>query len=116
MEKLVKLIWLNAEKCFFLCDHLFCNHVYSHLYSCWTCALTVAALEHEELSFLNCEFHVLHVAVVLFEAVADLCDFSKDLWLLLLESRDIHWCADTGNNVFTLSVDEVFCHELVFTC
>ena len=115
VQKLVKLVWLYASKSCFLCDELFFNHVNCHLNSSCTCALTVAALEHVELSFLNGKLHVLHIVIVLFEAVADLCDFSKNLWLLLLESRNIHWSADTSNNVFTLSVDEVFCHKVVFT-
>ena len=50
--------------------------------------LTVTGLEHEQLSVLNGELHVLHVAVVVLEAAADLYklvvgfrhDFSELVW------------------------------------
>ncbi len=115
MEQLVKLIWLYAEKSFFFCNHSFANHVYSHFYSCWTCSFTVAALKHEEFSFLNSEFHILHIAVMSFKSVTDCRNFLEDFWLLFFKGRNIHWSADTSYNVFTLSVDKVFSHKVVFT-
>ena len=116
VQKLVKLVWLYAQESLLFCNHTLADHIYRHLNCSRSCALTVAALKHKELAFLNGELHILHIVIVRFETVADCRDFLEDFWLLLLESRNIHWSADTSNNVFTLSVDEVLSHKVILTC
>ena len=46
-------------------------HVDGDLERGFRSALAGAGLEHEELAFLHREFDVLHVAVVMFERLAD---------------------------------------------
>src|SRR5208337_2892467 len=40
-------------------------------------ALTIAALQHPELAFLNGELDVLHVSIVSLKGLADLCELCE---------------------------------------
>ena len=115
VEQLVKLIWFYTKKSFFFCNHSFSNHINCHLNSSRTCTFTVTTLKHEEFSFLYSEFHILHIVIVSFKTVTNCRNFFEDFWLLFFESRNIHWSTDTSYNVFTLSVDKIFSHKVIFT-
>ena len=115
-EELVELFWFYAEKSLFFCDELFSNHVNCHLNSSSTSSLTIAALEHIELTFFYCELHILHIVIVLFKTITDLAELVIYLWIFFLKLRELLWCTNTCYYVFTLSVHKVFTHEFVLTC
>ena len=73
--------------------------------------LGVAGLQHPELALLDGELDVLHVAVVLFELVADVVELLVDRGHVLLQLGDLLGRADAGDDVFALGVDQVFAVE-----
>ena len=71
VQELVELRRLDAEHGLLFGDQPFARHVDRNLQRRGCGALAVAALEHPELAFLDGELHVLHVAVMVLQRVAD---------------------------------------------
>ena len=139
MKKLVDLIRSDSEKCVILRDELFVNHVYSDFYSCRSRSFAVSRLEHPEFSVFDRELDILHVAVVKFEFFVDVAEIFVNFGHIFFKRRifrssffftdvvvvspfsaagksDLLRSSDTCNDIFTLSVDEVFAEENVFAC
>ena len=114
-KNLVQLLWLYSQKSFLFCDEFFAHHVNSHLYSGSTCSLPVSALEHIKFSLLNGEFHILHIVIVLFKTLTNLAKFFVDCRIFFLKLREFFRRPDSGNNVFSLSIHQVFTHEHVLS-
>ena len=71
MEEFVEFLGFHtAEGCLFV-DVACTEKVHGNLYHGSAGALAVAGLEHPELAVLDGELHVLHVAVIVFEASCD---------------------------------------------
>ena len=138
MEQLVELGGLATQYGRLLVDHTLAEHIHSDLHHGSTCTLTVAALQHPELTVLDRELDVLHIAVVILEVVLDSIQLLVYLGHYLLErrilgyalllrdvlslgpttrtlDRDLLRRADTGNHVLALSVNEVLTVEDVLT-
>ena len=62
---------------FFFGAHTLVNEVAGDLESSLSGSLTVTGLEHIELAVFNGELHILHIAVVIFEVVADLDELRR---------------------------------------
>ncbi len=81
-------------------------------------ALAGAGLQHPELALLDGEFHVLHVAVMLFEDAVDPAELGIGLRHRLLHGRlvgagflagglgDVLRGADAGDDIFALRIDQ----------
>ena len=68
-------------------------------------ALAVTGLEHVELAILDGELHVLHVLVVLLQAVGDGGELLVHRGHLLMQLGDLARRADTGDDILALGVD-----------
>jgi len=87
-------------------DQAFANHIDCDLYGGGSGALAVPRLEHPQLAALDCELQILHVFVVAFEFVRDFDELIVDPGHVLLQLIDVFRCADAGDDVFALRVDE----------
>jgi len=76
-------------------------------------ALRVPRLKHPELAALDRELHVLHLAVMLLEPLADLLELRPRPGHLLLEELDRFRLPDPGDHVLALRVDEIVALDLV---
>ena len=102
-----------------------------HVHRCFQCrigrALAGTGLQHEQLAFLDGELHVLHIAVMLFQPLADGAQFLErpghgffhaGLAATLAfthDHADRLWGADARHHVFALGIDEEFAIEQLFT-
>ena len=77
-------------------------------------ALAVTGLQQEELFILDGEFHILHISIVIFQKVCRLHEFFIDLRHFFFQMSDGGRRTDTGHDVFTLRVDEVFAEDCIF--
>ncbi|EJX00964.1 hypothetical protein EVA_10925 [gut metagenome] len=138
VEQFVQLVrFATFQSCLFV-DHAFTQQVHGNLYHRCTGTLTVTSLQEPQFAFLYSEFHILHVAVVVFQfflqSVQFLVDFRHSFFhrrilgyafffrdtgtfspALRTDLGNLLRCTDTGYHVFTLSVDQVFTVEQVFT-
>ena len=122
-SKLVQRRGIDAADRGILVDQLFAHHVDGGLERGFRRALAGPGLEHEELAFLHREFHVLHVAVMLFQPLADGLQFGKGLGHRLFhrgfaaalalahDFGDGLRRADARHHVLALGVDEEFAVE-----
>src|SRR5665213_904041 len=77
MEQLVERGGIDTAHRRFLIDHALAHHIDGDFQRRFRRALAAARLEHEELALLHREFHVLHVAVMRFEFLADGAEFGE---------------------------------------
>ena len=114
VQERVQRFGIDLHERFLLGDHSLVDQIASDLDRSSRRALAVTGLEHVEVLVLDRELHVLHVAIVILERVADalelLVHFGHDLFHLV----DGHRGADTGNDVLALRVHEELAHELLF--
>ena len=102
----------DARDGLFLGDELLVHHVDGDAEGGGGAALAGAALQHVELFFLDGEFEVLHVLVVLFERLADLRRAACRPWAgCVFELDELHRRADAGHDVLALGVDEAVAVE-----
>ena len=115
VQDLIQLFRIHFHQSFFFCQQTFVYHFYCDTQSSVSCSLTVSCLQEVQFAFFNCEFHILHVFVVVFQFI---CDFHK----LCIYFRHI-FCqfgdglrsTNAGYNVFTLCVNQVFTQHSFFT-
>ncbi len=115
VKKHVERLRVDLHKRFLLGDHAFVDEVACDLNRRGSRAFTVTRLQHIEFLVLDGEFHILHVAVVVFKRFADfeelLVHFGEDF----RHFGDGHRRADACNDVFALRVGEELAHEPFFT-
>ena len=92
-------------------NELLLHHVHRELQRRKRRALAVTSLEHEYFTILNRELKILHVFEMLFQRGANFFQFSKRRRHVIRQLRDWFRCADTGDDIFALRVDEKFAVE-----
>ena len=105
VQKLIKRFWLDHKNSLFFINHTFINKIASNTKSSSCSSLTVSCLKHIKFSFLNCEFHILHIMEVFFKT-------HSSIQKLVVNCRVVFfkWCfnffrsSNTSNNVFALCV------------
>jgi hypothetical protein len=113
LEKLVQIIRRNPARAerLFLGDQAFLDHVHREADAGEAGALAVAGLQHPQFALLNRELDVLHVAVMFFEGAANLVELLVNRRHVFLQLGDLFGRPDAGDDVFALSIDEVFAVE-----
>ena len=109
----VELLRLHLEDGLVGGNHALVDQIDSDLQRSGGGALAVAGLEHVELAALDGVFHVLHVAVVVFERLRDVHKLLVNLRHDLLERLDLLRGADAGDDVLALRVDQILAVELL---
>ena len=79
VKQLVEFVGLHALDDGLFVDFTFAKQIHGYFHHSGTGALTVASLEQPEFAVLDGEFHILHVAVVLFESVLNFNELSGTL-------------------------------------
>ena len=115
VEQGVEVSRIDHQNSFFFGLVLFIYEVASDLESSLSGSLTIPALQHVQLLVFYCEFHILHIVIVVFQCLANLNEFSVCFREFLFHLCDRHRSPNTGNNVFALCVDQEFTHQLLFT-
>ena len=113
MQQGIELLGLNAQDSLTLGDDALVDQVAGDLQSSLGGTLAVTGLQHEELAILDGELHILHVAVVSFEAAGDLDELVVDLGHFLMQLADGGGSTDAGDDVLALSIDQVLAHQLL---
>ena len=111
VEERVEVAGVDHEDGLLLGAHALVHEVARDLERGLRRALAVARLEHEELLVLDRELHVLHVAVVRLELVADVLELLEHLGHHLGHLRDRHRRAHAGHHVLALRVHEELAHQ-----
>ena len=115
VEQGVQLLGINAAHGLLLVDHALVHQIHGHLDGGGGGALAVAGLEHIELAVLDGKLHVLHILVVLLQAVGDVGKLLVDSGHLLVELGDGGGSTYAGHHVLALGVDEVLAEEGLLT-
>ena len=107
MQEKVDLICLYPGYC--LCDgyQAFINHVDRDSYLGLRCTFAITCLQQPELTLFNGKFHVLHIAVVFFKPAGDLFQLGMHFRHIPAQSPDGQRGSGSGNNIFTLRIDQV---------
>ena len=77
MQQGVEVTGLDHSDSLLLVDHAFVDQVAGDLQSSRSGTLTVTGLQHVQLAVLNGELHILHVAVVVLQDLADVLELLK---------------------------------------
>ena len=112
---MVYRIRVNKLDCSFFCNNTFFFHFNSNSNSCCCSSFTVTSLQNPQFTFFNCKFHILNIFVTKFQFFSDVYILFIQSWHFSFKFSDRFWSSDTCNNVFTLSVSQVFTVEFVFT-
>ena len=125
MQQLIQRGRINAQDRLFMADEAFARHVHRNPQGGLGGALAAARLEHPELAALHREFHVLHVAIVLFQQMRHADEFGETLGQRHLHGglvgmggdarhfRDVLGGADARHHILALGVDEELAVKLV---
>ena len=138
VEEFVQLVRFATLQSSLFVDHALTQQVHSDLNHRWTCTLTVTSLQEPQFTFLYSKFHILHILVVVFQLSLESIKFCVDFWHSFFHRRilsnafffrdtsafsptlrtdlsNLLRSTDTSYYVFTLSVDQIFTVEQVFT-
>lgn len=114
MQQHVERLRVDLHERFLLGDHALVDEVAGDLDGGSSRALAVTRLEHIELLVLDGELHILHIAVVVFEDLADFLELLVDLGEHACHLCDGHGRAHAGDDVLALCVGEELAHEALF--
>ena len=91
------------------------GHVHGHTQRGRPCALADACLQHPQLALFNSELGVAHIFVVRLKAQKNTHQFSVNLRELRFQSIKIFGIANSGNDIFSLSIDQEVAVWNIFT-
>ncbi len=116
MKKHIKRFCVNLHKRFFFAYHTFVDEIAGNFDSCSRGTLTVTGLQHIKFFVFDGEFHILHIAVMVFESFADFLELCVSFGEYFLHLLDRHRRTYACNDVFTLCVYKEFAHKSLFAC
>ena len=111
IEQPLDILRLHAFKCFFNCDQLLARHVDGDPKRRRRRALAIPRLQHVQLSILDREFHVLHVAKMLLEFGAHLLQLLVGVRHDSLHFGQLQRRADSRHHILALGVHQKFPEE-----
>ena len=125
MQELIERGGIDAFDRLFFVDQLFPSQIDRNAQRRLRRTLAASGLQHPQLALLDREFEVLHVAIVALEAALDALKRGKSLRQRLFHRRlvgvgrfpsglgDFLRCADAGDDVLALGVDQIFAVKLL---
>src|SRR5215207_6334550 len=111
VEELVQVLGRDTGYRFLLRDQPFIHHVTDNANRRMTRALGPAGLQHVEVSPLDGELHVLHIAEMSLQGAGDPFQFLVGMGELVLQSADGYWGAGAGYYILTLGIEQVLTVE-----
>ena len=115
MEQLIQVIGFDSHDCRFSIDDAFVRHLNGDPHRGVSCSFGSSRLEEVELVLLNRELDVLHVAVMLFQALTSFFEFTKGLWQSIGHLLDRFGITRSGNDVFPLRICQEFAVQPALT-
>ena len=116
MEQLIEGFRFDTRKRFFFGDQTFIDHINGYFQRCLSGTLAVSCLKHEQTAVVDREFHILHIAVMVFKSLRGSCELFVYFRHVVLQAADFFRRTDAGNDVFALCVDQIFAVQLAFAC
>ena len=114
VQEHIERLRIDLHESFLLGDHALVDEVARDLDSGGSGTLAVTRLQHIEFAVFDGELHVLHIAVMLFEDLADFLEFVISFGEHVLHLGDGHRGTDTCDDVFALCVGQEFAHQALF--
>ena len=114
MQEGVQIPRVDHSDSFLLSAHAFVHQVTGDFQRGFGGSLAVSGLQHEKLAVLDRKFHVLHIAVMLFQRIADFLELREYLRHDLGKGRNRLRGTHAGNDIFALRVQKEFSHQLLF--
>ena len=114
MQQSVKLLGLDSQYGFLFVYSALFHHIYGYFERGDGGTLAVARLEHIKLASFDCELHVLHIPVMVFEDFADADKLFVNRLVLLFELSYGLRSTDTRHDVLALRVHQILAEQLLF--
>ena len=111
MQQLIQMQRIDSQKRLFLVDQTLFHHFHGNSYRCLSSALACPGLQHVKFAFLNGEFNILHIAVMVLKFFVDVNQLPVNIGHGFSQCRDGMRRADTGDHVLTLRVHQVLAVE-----
>src|SRR5699024_7457593 len=115
MQQLIQGFRIDTAYSLFRCDHSLVYQVTSDLDSSRSSSLSVTCLQEEQFAFLDGEFHILHIAVMVFQFHGKAHKLIVALRQILSQLADWLRSADTGYNILALCIDQVLTKDTFCT-
>ena len=115
VQQLIQALCFNAKHGFLRRNPSLIYKVAGNLNGSLRGALAVSRLQEKQLALLDGKFHVLHVAVMVFQTVGDVHKLLVALWQIFCELGNRLRRADACDNIFTLRVDQILTKNTLFT-
>ena len=113
MQQGIQVAGIDHGDGLLLGDHALVHQVAGDLQGGGSGPLAVAALQHVQLTVLHGELHVLHVAVVILQDIADLDELVIGLGELLGHLSDGHGGTHAGHHILALGIGQELAHQLL---
>ena len=111
VKQSVEVSGLDHGNRLFLGSHALIHQIAGDLQSGLSGSLAVSGLQHVELSVLNGELHILHVAVMILKNCADFLELLECLRETDFHLGNLHRGTDTGHDVLALCVGQEFAEQ-----
>ena len=105
----------NSQQSLFFIDQSFVNHIYCDFNRSTASTFTAPGLQNIEAAFLDREFNILHVPIVLLEHGLGFIEFLINLWALYLKVFNGLWGSNPCNHILSGCIKQVFAEETVFS-
>ncbi len=115
MQQLIEPGGVNAPQRIRPADLPFFDQINRYLYSRCRRPLAAAGLQKIELPLFNGELDILHIAVVLFQPAAQTDELAVNFRQGAAELFEGTGCADAGDNILALSIQQIFAVDPFFT-
>ena len=114
MQQSIQVSRIDHGNGLFFRPHTFVHQIAGDLQSRLSRTLTVSALQHVEFAVFHGKFHILHIAVMLFQNIADFHKVGVRFREFLRHLGNRHRRTHTCYNVFALRIGKEFAHQLLF--
>ena len=114
VQEHIERLRIDLHESFLLGDHALVDEVAGDLDRRGSGTLAVTRLQHVEFAVLDGELHILHVAVMIFEDLADFLELLVHIREDVCHLRNGHRGADACDDVFALGVGQELAHEALF--
>ena len=114
VQQHVKRLRVDLHERFLLGDHALVDEVARDLDRGGGGTFAVTRLQHVEFFVFDGELHILHVAVMIFEDLADILELFIHIGEYVCHLGDGHRGTDARDDVLALCVGEEFAHQALF--
>mmetsp|Transcript_36646 Transcript_36646/g.76282 ORF Transcript_36646/g.76282 Transcript_36646/m.76282 type:complete len:201 (-) Transcript_36646:886-1488(-) len=115
MQQLIQMLWQHLHNGLAFGEEPFLDQIDRDFDSRLTTTLSISRLQHEEFPFLNGEFNILHISVVLFQNFGIGLELIIDLGHDCLQFSNGFGRTNASNHIFSLRIDQEFAKQARFS-